>query len=378
MVVVLSNFSWQQAALEGFKSAGYRGIIEAATGTGKTRVGIEAIKLLKTKTLILVPTIVLMKQWKQMLVDEGANPDFVGFYYGNEKEFKEITIAVMNSVWGKKLDDKFNFLVADEVHRYGSELNRNFLAYNSFQFLLGLTATLNRVDGMEEELLRIFKKKVFVYGSKEAIRDGTLCDFDLLNVPCLLSEEEKRIYGEIERELKQHFAIYNYDFLSVKQRLFEEDAQKVMKCLAARKEIVQNSYGKIPIVLNLIKQHPNEKIIVFNERIEMAEMIKEELAKENIFVSIYHSKTKSKDDVEKFRIGKTKVLISVKALDEGLNVPDASVGIIVSGNSTKKQIIQRLGRILRAKEGKAKLYQLYFVGTIDEKYMKKRIGFLKN
>jgi superfamily II DNA or RNA helicase len=376
-VVSVSNFSWQEAALERFKSAGYRGIIEAATGTGKTRVGIEAIKLLKTKTLILVPTIVLMKQWKQMLVDEGANPDFIGFYYGNEKEFKEITIAVMNSVWGKKFDDEFNFLVADEVHRYGSELNRNFLVYNSFQFYLGLTATLNRVDGMEEELLRIFKRKVFVYDSKEAIKDGTLCDFDLVNVPCLLSDKEKEQYTEIERELKKHFSIYNYDFFSVKERLFEQDAQQVMKQLAARKEIVQNSYGKIPIVLNLIKQHKSEKIIVFNERIEMAEMIKEELGKENIFVSIYHS-TKSKNDVERFRTGETKVLISVKALDEGLNVPDASIGIIVSGNSTRKQIVQRLGRILRAKEGKAKLYQLYFVGTIDEKYMRKRIEFLKN
>ena len=114
----------------------------------------------------------------------------------------------------------------------------------------------------------------------------------------------------------------------------------------------------------------------------MCEDLKEMFDRHQIQSGIYHSKIKKKERdkmLDAFASGKLNVLLTVKALDEGVNVVGANIAIILSGNSTKRQIIQRVGRVLRKKEGKvAKLYYVYAIDTKDKDYVLKNIKHLKN
>lgn len=361
---------WQKRAVKKWVKNDFNGTIEAATGTGKTIVGLHiAIEESKGKVLIVVPTIALQKQWYQELIDV-VGKEFVGLIGGGEHYNNEqYVIAVVNSIRSKHFETeygiKFDLVILDEIHRYFSQRNVQFLFKNEFEKVLGLSATPDRTDSIENSLLHEVAPVVYRYKRKKAIDDGVLSNYSVVFKGVDLSVEESIEYMIYHSHVKDKMK-YAYG------REFMQFPYQLRRAIMQRRKIVQNAENKVIETLKIIKSHPKHKIIIFTESIDTADEINnnEELS------VIYHSKTSKEERdraIEQFKDGTSPVLVTVRALDEGFNVPNCDMAIFAAGNKTKRQTIQRIGRILRKTRGKhAKIFFMYCKNTIEEAEMKKK------
>ena len=366
---------WQKRAIKKWIKNECIGTIEAATGTGKTIVGLHvATKKADGKVLIVVPTIALQRQWYEELTNE-VEEKYVGLIGGGEKYNGEhFSIAVVNSVRSKHFETElgviFDLVILDEIHRYFSRRNMQFIMRNSFNKILGLSATPDRSDSEENTLLHEVAPVVYRYKRKKAIDDGVLSTYSVIFKSVKLSFNELVDYGIYDTYIHENIRqSYGKDFMQF--------PYKLRRAMMQRRNIIQNARNKIIETLSIIGHHPKHKIIVFTESIDVADKIN---ANEKRSV-IYHSKTSTEDRneaIERFKSGASDVLVTVRALDEGLNVPNCDMAIFSAGNKTKRQTIQRIGRILRKIRGKhAKMVFLYCEDTIEFKDMKSKEKMFK-
>lgn len=371
----------QLEAFAMWKRNGYRGTVEMATGTGKSQLGLMATVLNRGSTLIVVPTVHLQQQWVGLLTTVfGA--DKIGLVGdGFDDIDKPVVIGVINSIRDRIL--KKDLLIIDEVHRVASSENIKFLRNGMFGQILGLTATLDRQDG-RHEFLKKYAPIVYEFSQEDALDNRLISDFSLENRPVELTGTEKKELIDIETRLAplmKHFqgersVMYYLNPAIQSPKKFV--AMRAVKLISQRRKLLLSSDNKIAETVNIIVDSPNEKTIVFTEFIETAERIFELLKLNGVEPRIYHSKLRSKErrlTLEEFGKGTFNILITVKALDEGMDVPDLSRGIIVAGTSVNRQQIQRFGRVTRKAEGKvATIIQLYHPRTKDENWLLKRSG----
>ena len=383
---------WQKEALERLEnSINKSGIVEATTGSGKTVIGLKLIEENRDKRfLITVPTTHLMYQWKKEIEDKigyGVNVVLLGDGHKSlPPSVPCVVIAVINSVrninWDHPLA-KFDIFIADEVHRYASKENAKVF-HGTFGRKIGLTATLERSDGMQTVLHKYIGPTVYTLDNQDAKEAGYVCDYDIECVKCIMTQTERAQYILMSEKVRKYMSIFNNNFQEMHRNFRSgprtssyRSALEGMKSVSHRKAYLTRVKSKKDIAINLCIKNQNKKIILFDEIQESANDLYNDLKNRGMNPVIYHSGIKGKDKkkaIEDFIIGNSKILVTVKALDEGLDVKDVEVGIIVNGNSQKRQAIQRLGRLLRKKEGKvSKLYMLYVPETKDEDYVKKRI-----
>lgn len=376
-------YDWQKEAFQKWTENALKGIAVAPTGVGKTTYALFCMQTIRKKTIIIVPTIILMKQWKEEIMKQLQVPEEkIGFIGDGHREDKPITIAVINSVREEDLS-RFYMVICDEIHRYGSIENIKPLMNSNFTVKLGITATLERQDNAEELLKQYIGNVIYKYEQKEAIQDNILNKFTLINKGVEMTPVEKKAYDESDLVVKNGMREFNYNFIELQKvvKNFRHPNNKtaltVFKAISERRKLYSNSVSKINAVVDLVMQHKNDKIIIFNEYIGMAETLYERLTEKNFLVGIYHSQTKDQEVVDDFANGKISVLVAVKSLNEGLNVKNANVGIEVSRNSVKRNIIQRLGRLIRKQEGKqAYFYQIYCRYTKEMDDVKKKSSLL--
>lgn len=377
-------YEWQKTAFNKWTENGMSGIVVAPTGVGKTTFALFCMQTIKKSTIIIVPTIVLMKQWKQEILEQlEISKDKIGFVGDGHRDIKPVTIAVINSVRSEDLS-KFGMVICDEVHRYGSLENIKPLEKSDMKLKLGVTATLEREDGAEELLKMYLGDLIYTYGQTDAISDGILNKFELVNVGVDMTFEEKKAYDELDICVKEGMRHFGNNFVQVQKMVRQYQnpdsrvASNLLKAIGERRKLYSNSISKAIKVVDIVREHKNDKIIIFNEYIGMAERIYEMLIEGCFRVGIYHSGSKSLDVINDFAEGKINVLVAVKSLNEGLNVKSANVGIMVSSNSVKRNTIQRLGRIIRKQEGKkAVFYQLYCKYTKEMQDTQKKTTLLK-
>ena len=363
---------WQQEAYDIFVKNNYKGLISASTGSGKTILGIHYIsKNLDKNIIILVPTVQLMYQWNDELTNYGILCGMIG---DGLKDYQNIQICVINSV--RALQGKhYDILICDEAHRYLSNVNSLFLQLNNFSNIMCLTATANRQDNRDYNFLGV--KEIYIYTQKDAIKNKDLCKYTLINVGIDFLPENKEIYKKYDSIIKSLMPEFHNNLSEVYGGKWTPNKLALRRAIQKRKTLINNSSEKNNAVINIIKKESQNKIIIFCEFIKTAELIHKELIEINISSIIYHSSSKNKQDsLESFRLNKCNILITVKSLDEGLNVPDANIGIIISGNSTSRQVIQRVGRLLRKKEEEARIYQLYIKDSKDVDWLKTRLQSL--
>lgn len=378
---------WQQEALQEWLNHNKVGTVTAATGSGKTILGVAALKHIGTISpgvdgvLIAVPTIFLQNQWKKVLLEEGFWEADIGFVGNGCMELtKPITIAVVNSIRDIVLNRKL--LVLDEFHRYGSIQNFRFIDRGSFQCILGFSATPKREDGEHEKLLAI-APEIYRLGQKESVDKQYLCPFELANVGVDLTPEEAEQYIAANSTIQEAMKVFG-DFESIKNSIYAGGATSTfaaaaMKAIQTRRKILLNSEAKINeaplVVVNESNGHV-PKTLVFCEYIAMADKVAERMEKFGFPTAIYHSGIpvkKREQMLEDFKNNKYTIMVTAKALDEGVDVPDCELGIILGGTKVKRQMIQRLGRILRNRPGKkARMYQFYVRGTKDYDWLVKR------
>lgn len=288
-------------------------------------------------------------------------------------------------------------LIADECHHYESAQNQlifEFLPYiseyESHFFSLGLSATLPS-GASQRCLTSVLGRKIYHYGMKEAAAGNTISPYDVYHISLSFRADERDEYEEFTDQmtllygklLKAYPALHT---LTQKER-FEElqsiagnkknalskTAATYMNLTFKRRRLVCLASARVSCVCDLVRQLDiHEKILIFGERISQAEELYRLL--QEVFpekTGRLHSKMGSqanKNVLERFRTGSIRILIACKAIDEGFDVPDSTVGIILSGTSTKRQRIQRLGRIIRRKEtdAGAALYYLHITETVEE------------
>jgi superfamily II DNA or RNA helicase len=361
---------YQVEALNSWHKSGMRGTVVQTTGTGKTYLAIKIIgdELEKGGSVaVIVPTIALADQWRQRIADYlNVEP---AMYYGFEKNLGRVTIFVVNSAYAHlDLLKDFSLIVLDEAHHYSAPSWSRIIEAIKDKKVLGLTATPER-----QALPIVTKMNV-----ADARAKGAVVDVDIIPVYASLNEDERLEYEAIEERMREVMdALKQAEARGDKQEAEWLNKQYVILA-NRRKQLMSNIEDKRMKVVEIAKKHPNEKILVFTEAIEGAEKIAEELNKNGIPAETYHSKkpkrireTLLKDWGNKFR-----VLVAVRSLDEGIDVPDASVAIMVASGKTIRQLTQRLGRILRPAPGKTKAYMYVVLG--ENTYERSILSQLRN
>jgi len=363
----------QQEAMDNWISAGTIGTIKSPTASGKSHVALKAIEINPDSIYIIVHTTALQDQWAAHIKNLDIEYGLLG--NGNNDITKPVTIAIVNSARDIKI--KCRLMIFDEVHHALSHENYKVIQNATFSSFMGLSASPEKdLDHIIwNEYIQRFPI-VFDYPLEDAIDDGVVSPFEEEGIPCKLTAEEQILYDKYTATVKKVMPMYG-DFriaLMAARRGAGEAACSMLSAIQQRKMLLAKSQGKTLKALEMIESDTMPKCIVFSESVDTVDWLYNNIKHKEKFV--YHSKTKKKErakTLDLFRASPNGVLLSAKALDEGLDVPSCSAAIVISGTSSKRQYVQRIGRILRPQEGKlAKLYELFIEGSVDEKWYKKR------
>ncbi len=367
---------YQREALDKWIEKGMRGIIALPTGSGKTIIAIAALAELSERTLIVTYTKEQMFQWKDMITKfTSVNPNMVGLYYGEEKRIAPITISTYQTAYRKvKLISKyFSFLIIDECHHLPAEKFKH-IALNMFSIKrMGLSATVIREDGKHEELFPLMGGIVYYKTPSELSSQGYLAPYVIYQVEVDLSSEEMKKYLETLKLYRELGGGKKFEELLDLAKKGDERAQMALRVHSRLRQIVHKAEAKKKAVKEIVEKElrRGSKIIVFTQYVDQAKELGEIL---NAPVLVGEVKTKIRRKIlEQFKRGDKRVLIVTTVGDEGLDIPDANVGIIVTGTGSRRQFIQRLGRLLRPSKGKeARLYEVIVRGTPEVYQSKKR------
>lgn len=340
-----------------------RTVIQLQTSMGKTVIALEIIKKYNYKKMLIVAnTVQLVNQWE----DELLRSDIDIF---NTK------IITIQSAY-KFQDLEFDLLIVDEGHHLVAPQFLKLLQNNKFKDILILTPELPR-DDERHLLLKDFQITTITNKSYETgIKEKLISDFQIINVGVQLTENEKIQITKIENFINKHFQKFNYNYFEVKNKIKSDFiASELFLCFQKRKQILNNAVNKIQKVEEIIMNEKWNKCITYCEYIDFANWIYDNL-KSKIKCCIYHSKIKDKEKVlQDFKDNKYDLIVSVKSLDEGMNIPNLDLAIIVSSSSQERQTIQRIGRVLRYKEDKiATIFNLYVEDSKEEAWLKQRIS----
>lgn len=363
---------WQSIALERWL-VNRRGVVEVVTGGGKTVFAqlclLEFFKGDPTgQALIVVPTVSLLDQWCIALQDElNVRPDQIGLLSGQErpKGDEPIIVAVINTA--RKFTEGFAenrsvFLIVDECHRAGSPANAKAMD-GEFAATLGLSATPEREydEGFTALIAPKLGPIIYKYTYRDAAADHIITPFSLNNIHIELLSDEEDKYAKLSRSIARCLR---------KDGVAEGQEDRLKRLLQQRAAVSANATMRIPVAIKLVEWHRGERTVVFHERVEAANRIVEILKARGHRATIYHAEigpVVRRDNLRLFRKGLFDVLVCCRALDEGINVPEASVAIVASSTASQRQRIQRLGRILRKAKGKTEAIVYTLFATEEEK-----------
>jgi superfamily II DNA or RNA helicase len=379
--------NYQQDALDAWAAGGdgddllpNRGCIELPTGSGKTVVAIGAIEQLRTPTLVVVPTLDLVYQWRTELEREFDVP--VGQFGGGEQSEEPLTVSTYDSAYLKAADigDRFGLVVFDEVHHLGGEGYRDIGQLLAAPARMGLTATFERPDDAHEVIERLVGPLVYRLTADDLAGDH-LASYDVKRLSVELTPGERERYEEHQSTFTDYLARSDIRFTSgsdyqelVKRSGTDPEAREALLAKQRARRIMMGSQAKVDALEHILDDHREDRIIVFTAHNDLAYDISERFLVPTI---THETGTGERRDVlEKFRDGTYSRVVTSNVLDEGVDVPDANVAVILSGSGSEREFTQRLGRILRPKAdgGRALLYELVSAETAEERVASRRRG----
>lgn len=373
----------QKEAIKCWIKAKGKGSIEGCTGFGKTRMGLMTIKALLKKypqfrILVVVPTTALKNQW-QIQLDEW------GFSFNSE-------VQVINTVIKHKWS--CDFLILDECHRFSSTDFSQIFDCVMYKFILGLTATFERLDGKHyimEKYCPIVDKITFL----EASANGWVSDYKEYIV--LLDVDDIDKYKTFNKEWTEHFEFFQFDFnlamsmvkpaigwknkLAYRDTLYKGNDEKkkkeilqsinyhsirFMQTMQLRKSFINNHPKKIEVAKKIIQARSDKKIITFSNNVKMAEAI----GIGDVYTGRV-SKKRSATMISDFSIKSSGVLNTCAKANEGIDIPGLSVAIILGTDSSETKARQRRGRTVRKENDKiAEVFYLVINNTVESKWVK--------
>ena len=364
-------FPYQRDALDAWEKQRCRGVVVLPTGSGKTFVAVLAIDRRPRSTLVVVPTIDLMNQWYDLLHAAFARP--IGIIGGGYHEPSDITVTTYDSAYihMDRLGNRWGLVVFDECHHLPSESYAMAARCCLAPLRLGLTATPERTDGGEARYAELIGPVVYRKDIDE-LSGHYLADYETQRLEVKLTDAERAAYDE-ERGIYLSFlrqqGIYMgspsgwSDFIMRSSR--SEEGRRAFVAYRRQRQLALAAEGKIAMLDHLLHAHRHDRTIVFTE--DNATVY--DIAARFLVPAITHqTKVRERSRIlEAFNAGDLRVVVTSKVLNEGVNVPEANVAIVLSGSGSVREHVQRLGRILRKREGKrAVLYELVSTGTSEE------------
>lgn len=361
---------YQQEALEAWLAAGGRGVVVLPTGAGKSHLAVMAMDSRRRSTLVVAPTLDLVRQWFDQL--RRIFPWPAGVVGGGDHNPQPITVTTYDSAYQhmEHLGARYGLVIFDECHHLPGDsyalAARSCLA----PFRLGLTATPDRADGRDAWLDELIGPRV--YGREITQLAGAwLSEYEVERVLVDLSPQERHEY-EQARATYREFVLANgirmasptgwLDFL--RKAAGSRAGQDALAAWRRQKHLAQAAPSKLDLVEELLERHRADRTIVFTAFNDVAYL----LARRLLVPCITHQTrpTERSAILEALAEGRVRAVITSRVLNEGVDVPAANVAIVVSGSGSVREHVQRLGRVLRKQEGKrALLYELVADGTSE-------------
>ncbi len=357
---------YQREAVQRWLDAEGRGVVVLPTGAGKTVVAMMAMEAVGARTLVVVPTIELLQQWRVGLIEKlGLPAESVGVIGGGSYEPRPVTVITYQSAASpaRPLLD-VGLLVFDEVHHLPAASYRRIPRKVGAPYILGLSATTERMDGRERDLDALVGPEVYRKLPAELASEGHIAEYDEKRLFVELLPEERARYEGLVADYRWYLAgrrghsapgAAAFQDL-IRRSAVDPAARQALQAHHGARLIALNAHAKIGLVGELLHKHEADKVIIFSEYNAIVDRISRRLLLPSITYKTHARERRAV--LERFRSGQYSKLVTGRVLNEGVDVPDANVAIVVSGSAATREYIQRLGRVLRPKSSRAMLYEL--------------------
>lgn len=381
-----SPHDYQKAALQAWHNGQRWGSVVLPTGAGKTLVALKAIEATAVSTLIIVPTIDLLHQWYAQL--ENALQQPIGVWYGQEKALQPITVTTYASAWAQAeaLGNQFKLIIFDEIHHLPAPNWHEIALMCAAPWRLGLTATYpdapanERSSGLTRgQLLETLVGPVLYRKTIDELTGKQLADYRTERIRVDLTAVEQQQYDDCydtytgymrDARLRERYGPHWWNEMT-RRSAYDRAARRAKVAEQQLKEIVHQAAGKLDVVGQLLPAHTDLPMLIFTAHNRFAYAI----ARRYLIPVITHQ-TKAaerKAILDGFKNGRYRAIVTSKVLNEGIDVPNAKVAVVLGGSSTAREYVQRLGRVLRKKGStKAVLYEVIARGTVDEGMAQRR------
>lgn len=366
---------YQEAALEAWRLAGRRGVVVLPTGAGKTRIALAAMASVRAPVLCLVPTKALLTQWCLALADVYSGA--VGRFGDGERTLAPVTVATFASAFRHMpvLGDRFGLIVVDEAHHFGSGARDEALEMAIAPLRLGLTATASPPGPAADRLAALVGPIVY------ELSLGDLADavapLDRITWRVRLDPDERREYDLLAGVYRRAYRAFLGGRLGSRWEDFLRHASQTdegrvgISAWRRASRLLAYPRAKQQALRVLLARHRAQRTLVFVANNETAYAV----AREHLIMPLTCDiGAREREAVlQRFRAGSLRALVSAQVLNEGIDVPDADVGIVVAGSLGAREHVQRIGRVLRPRPGKrALVYELVVAGTGEVRQAERR------
>ncbi|QCS50245.1 DEAD/DEAH box helicase [Picosynechococcus sp. PCC 11901] len=376
----LEPYPHQREALLAWKKGDRQGVVVLPTAAGKTYLAQLAMASTPRTTLVVVPTLDLMHQWYAQLSTAFPNID-VGLLGGGSRDRTPILIATYHSaaIHAETLGNQYALIIFDECHHLPSDFFRAIAEYSIAPYRLGLTATPDRSDGREQDLKHLIGPVVYDR-TPSSLSGKALAEHQIIQLKIPLTITEADQYQQLIATRNQFLRDNNIylgslegwqNFVALSCR--SAAGRRAMLAHRQAKDIAAGTAGKLRTLAQLIERHYPEKILIFTNDNATVYRISQDF----LIPAITHqTPVKERHQIlEKFRRETYHILVTSHVLNEGVDVPNARVAIILSGSGSSREYVQRLGRILRKGKSSTKLallYELVAENTNEEQLSQRR------
>jgi superfamily II DNA or RNA helicase len=367
----------QRQAVEAW-SAGRRGCVVMPTGTGKTEIALTIMARTQVSTLVVAPVRDLMYQWHRRIVG-GLGYD-AGVIGDSAYRVRPVSVTTYDSAYlhMDRLGDRFGLLVFDECHHLPGPQRRDAARMSAAPYRLGLTATPERSDGRQVDLNWLIGPPVYNL-PLSAVAGRSLADYEVVRIPVYLSDTEQAQYNHLSDVVRRFMQqrrqeVPNYSWQDVcADTARTPQARAALKAYRARQAIEDRAEDKLRVLEDLFRLHAGEPCLVFTGSNAMAREVSRRFL---IPCLLSHCGKKERLDVlQGLGDGTYPALVANQVLDEGVDLPEVKVAVVIGGGSSTRQAKQRLGRILRRSGNlRARLYEIVCADTKDVQRSRRRRG----
>jgi superfamily II DNA or RNA helicase len=364
-------FPHQIEARDAWWEADGRGVVVLPTGTGKTYMAILAIEKTARPALVVTPTIDLLNQWHDELLAAFGGP--VGLMGGGHYDIQPLTVTTYDSAyihldrWG----NRFGLLVFDECHHLPGPTYASAAIGSIAPYRLGLTATPERADGQEFLIPELIGPIVYRREIRQ-LSGEFLAEYRTVRRYVELSPEDQAAYEQARVRYRRFVEERRISLGSptgwvrfLRESCRSEEGRAAFQAYLEQKRLAQAAPAKLELLDQLLHEHADDRVLIFTYDNATVYLI----ARRFLVPAITHqTKTRERHGIlQRFHSGEYPVLVTSQVLNEGVDVPAANVGIILSGTGSVREHVQRLGRLLRKQGDKqALLYEIITGGTAEE------------